>query len=197
MTQLAVTVLAISLTSAVVEATEFELLPYSSNGYAFSSVRYDGLSEFSEDDFDYSFFPTGKMPFGTAFGCALNVDGSLTPNQYCPIQTDILVARPFYLVAGISDVRIFAAADDRVQVFFNEVDVSGGMRVHDNCPELDSLAFNVPNSILRFYPEVNHIKIRARDLGGASYINIRILGTAAGKAMISQQRALSGQLILP
>jgi hypothetical protein len=173
----------LSLAASTARAVDFELLPYSAEGYRFASVRFDGRADFAHEDFDFSDFGESRLPMGTKTGCPLNANVS-TDAQVWPGETDLLIVRPLYLFPGVTALRVLIAVDDRAQVFFNGVDVSG-MRAIDFCPSYDSLSIPVPDELLRYYPEVNTLKVRARDLGGANYFDLRVLAASQARVAAS------------
>ena len=168
-------------------AIDIGIVPYSSRGVQFLPVKWGALPDFASNNFNADFFPSANLPFGTPTGCGLN--GGVGAAQFWPIQTDILVVKPFTVVSGISNVRVLVGVDDRVQVWVNGTQISKGMEINDNCPTLDQFQFPVPDAILKVAPEQNIIKVRARDIGGANYINFRVIGsTSDGFAAFSQEQ---------
>ena len=100
----------------------------------------------------------------------VNVKTDWTPN------TDMLLRKEFNLPAGASDVVVGVAIDNDVQVWFNGMDISGGMQVHETCAILDSFVFPVPNSYL--IAGTNLVAIRGRDRGSDAYVDFEVRGVA-------------------
>jgi len=153
-------------------SVETTIIPYLDTNYKFKVVNSGDLPGFEQPSFDDSSFSTGDAGFGTqTLFCTLNnpVDAK-TP---WPINTDILLRKNFNLPAGSTNLRVFAAIDNEIQVFVNGADISGGLISHENCPARDSFVFTAFNSDL--IEGENLLSVRARDTGIVSYVDVRVV----------------------
>jgi hypothetical protein len=148
-------------------------IPYLSTRCKYRQVSHGDLPGFEQPAYDDSAWASGDAAFGTASTCALNmvnVKTDWTPN------TDMLLRKEFNLPAGATDVVVGVAIDNDVQVWFNGMDISGGMQVHETCAILDSFVFPVPNSYL--IAGTNLVAIRGRDRGSDAYVDFEVRGVA-------------------
>src|SRR5881296_3048860 len=60
--------------------------------------------------------------------------------QVVPVHDGIEFERP----VGTTDVVVYVAVDNDVQVFINGYDISDGLQTHEGCPSLNSFSFAVP-----------------------------------------------------
>lgn len=154
------------------EAVEtITIIPYLDTNYKFKVVGFGGLQGFELPTFDDSSFSTGDAGFGTQTGCPLNnSDDAKTPWR---LFTDILLRKNFNLPAGATNLRVFVAIDNDIQVFVNGLDISGGFRSHEGCPTRDSFVFTAPDIILN--EGENLLSVRARDRGIVNYVDVRVV----------------------
>src|SRR5215470_6874900 len=124
------------------------VVPYGASEYKYQVVPVDDGTGFERPDFDDSDFAVGDAGFGTREGfCELNNPDNVKTEW--PLETDLLVRKTFELPAGTTDVVVYVAVDNDVQVLINGYDISGGFQIHEGCPSLDSFSFPVPDSLLR------------------------------------------------
>jgi hypothetical protein len=147
------------------------VVPYGASGYSYQVVPLNDGIGFERLDFDDSGFDVGDAGFGVSEGpCPLNNPDYVRTEW--PVGTDLLVRKTFELPAGSTDVVVYVAVDNDVQVFINGYDISGGLQTHEECPSLDSFAFAVPDSIL--HVGTNLLAVRARDRGVLSYLDLEV-----------------------
>jgi len=147
------------------------VVPYGASEYKYQVVPVDDGIGFERPDFDDSAFGIGDAGFGTREGyCALNNPGDVRTEW--PVETDLLVRKTFELPVGTTDVVVYVAVDNDVQVFINGYDVSDGLQTHEECPSLNSFSFAVPDSLLQV--GTNLLAVRARDRGGLAYLDLEV-----------------------
>ncbi|MEO8167792.1 MAG: hypothetical protein ABI623_06065, partial [bacterium] len=146
------------------------LIPYLSAGYKYQQVAWDGQSGFELPSFDDVGWPSGDAGFGTSSGCPLNnpVDAKTPWGD----GTDMLIRKHFTLPAGSRSLRVGAAIDNDIQVYVNGQDISGGMRIHENCAERNSFVFTASDGIL--IAGDNVLAVRGRDRGGLTYLDVQV-----------------------
>jgi len=149
------------------------VVPYLSTGYRYVVVPYDANPGFEQPGFDDSGWSLGDAGFGTSSGstCPLNNPTFVKTNW--PVNTDILLRRTFELPTATQDLRVAVAIDNDVQVFINGLDISGGLRIHENCAARNSFTFIAPKDILN--AGTNLVAARGRDRGGASYLDLQVI----------------------
>ena len=147
------------------------VVPYGASEYKYQVVPVDDGIGFERPDFDDSAFGIGDAGFGTREGyCELNNPGDVRTEW--PVETDLLVRKTFELPAGTTDVVVYVAVDNDVQVFINGYDISDGLQTHEECPSLNSFTFAVPDSLLQV--GTNLLAVRARDRGGLAYLDLEV-----------------------
>ena len=147
------------------------VVPYGASEYKYQVVPVDDGIGFERPDFDDSAFPVGDAGFGSREGyCELNNPGDVRTEW--PVETDLLVRKTFELPVGTTDVVVYVAVDNDVQVFINGYDISDGLQTHEECPSLDSFTFAVPDSLLQV--GTNLLAVRARDRGGLAYLDLEV-----------------------
>ena len=147
------------------------VVPYGASEYKYQVVPVDDGIGFERPDFDDSAFGIGDAGFGTREGyCALNNPGDVRTEW--PVETDLLVRKTFELPVGTTDVVVYVAVDNDVQVFINGYDISDGLQTHEECPSLNSFTFAVPDSLLQV--GTNLLAVRARDRGGLAYLDLEV-----------------------
>jgi len=153
------------------------VVPYEASEYKYQVVPVgDGIG-FERPDFDDSAFAVGDAGFGSREGyCELNSPGTVRTEW--PVETDLLVRKTLELPAGTTDVVVYVAVDNDVQVFVNGHDISDGLQMHEGCPSLDSFSFAVPDNLLQV--GTNLLAVRARDRGGLTYLDLEVTRRSLG-----------------
>ena len=147
------------------------VVPYGASEYKYQVVPVDDGIGFERPDFDDSAFAVGDAGFGSREGyCELNNPGDVRTEW--PGETDLLVRKALELPAGTTDVVVYVAVDNDVQVFINGYDVSDGLQFHEGCPSLGSFSFAVPDSLLQV--GTNLLAVRARDRGVLAYLDLEV-----------------------
>ena len=147
------------------------VVPYGASEYKYQVVPVDDGIGFERPDFDDSAFAVGDAGFGSREGyCELNSPGDVRTEW--PVSTDLLVRKTLELPAGTTDVVVYVAVDNDVQVFMNGYDISDGLQIHEGCPSLNSFRFAVPDSLLQV--GTNLLAVRARDRGGLAYLDLGV-----------------------
>ena len=147
------------------------VVPYGASEYKYQVVPVDDGIGFERPDFDDSAFGIGAAGFGTREGyCELNNPGDVRTEW--PLETDLLVRKTLELPVGTTDVVVYVAVDNDVQVFINGYDISDGLQTHEECPSLNSFTFAVPDSLLQV--GTNLLAVRARDRGGLAYLDLEV-----------------------
>jgi len=147
------------------------VVPYGASEYKYQVVPVDDGIGFERTDFDDSAFAVGDAGFGSREGyCELNNPGDVRTEW--PVETDLLVRKTLELPAGTTDVVVYVAVDNDVQVFMNGYDISDGLQIHEGCPTLDSFSFAVPNNLLQV--GTNLLAVRARDRGCFAYLDLEV-----------------------
>jgi len=153
-------------------SVETTIIPYLDTNYKFKVVNQGGLAGFEQPTFDDSSFSTGDAGFGTV-NAICSLTNSVNTKTVWPLNTDILLRKNFNLPAGATNLRIFVAIDNDIQVFVNGADVSGGLIMHGGCPTRDSFMFTAPDITLN--EGENLLSVRARDRGSVSYVDVRVV----------------------
>jgi hypothetical protein len=147
------------------------VLGYGSSGYRYQQVpNGGGPADFFLPGFDDSSFALGSAAFGNGTS---NGPVGATPQSPWTQLSDLLVRKSLPLPADATNVRVSVAIDDGVQVFFNGVDISGGMQLQPNPTIFDQATYAIPESLL-IKGGVNLLAIRARDTGGGTFLDIAI-----------------------
>jgi len=147
------------------------VVPYGASEYKYEVVPIDDGIGFERPDFDDSAFAVGDAGFGSREGyCELNNPGDVRTEW--PVETDLLVRKALELPAGTTDVVVYVAVDNDVQVFMNGYDISDGLQMHEGCPSFDSFSFAVPDSLLQV--GTNLLAVRARDRGALTYLDLEV-----------------------
>jgi hypothetical protein len=172
------------VSAAPVGAQPNVLIPYLDTGWKYAVVPYDGRPGFESPAFDDSLFGVGDAGFGTedfAFGCSLYHSPDLN-TPWAPL-TDILLRKTFTIPPGAGPVRVAVAIDDRVQVFVNGQDISGGFRSGAGCATRGQFVFAVPASVV--HEGTNLLAVRARDQGSPNYVDVRVTAAASPEEPIT------------
>ncbi len=147
------------------------VVPYGASEYKYQVLPVDDGIGFERPDFDDSEFADGDAAFGSREGsCELNSLGGIRTEW--PVETDLLVRKALELPAGTTDVVVYVAVDNDVQVFMNGYDISDGLQIHEGCPSPDSFSFAVPDSLLQV--GTNLLAVRARDRGCFAYLDLEV-----------------------
>jgi hypothetical protein len=152
-----------------------EVLPYQAEGYRYRVIGLGSTppAGFEQPGFDDSSWPTGAAAFGSGRGCPL----AATVRTDWRLGSELLVRRPFYLAAGAQQVRVMVSIDnDLVAAWLNGTRISGLIR-HEDCPVLDEFRIDVAQELLR--PGRNLLAVHARDRGGESFFDTRVLAEAS------------------
>jgi hypothetical protein len=145
------------------------VVPYGASEYTYQVVPHDDGIGFERPDFDDSAFAVGDAGFASREGhCELPGD----VRTEWPLETDLLVRKVLELPAGTTDVVVYVAVDNDVQVFMNGYDISDGLQIHEGCPSLDSFSFAVPDNLL--HVGTNLLAVRARDRGCFAYLDLEV-----------------------
>jgi hypothetical protein len=132
-----------------------------------------GFDEPGHDDIGWL---TGDAAFGfnnPANNCPLIIAPGGVKVTW-PAGTDILLRRPFTLPEGTTSATVLVAIDNDIRVFVNGTDITGtegSFVIHEGCPTADSFRFFAENIV----PGVNWLAIQARDRGGSTYVDARVL----------------------
>lgn len=127
------------------------------------------FSGFEAVDYDDSTFSVGEGGFGSGGGCFLNTTARKT---LWPTNSDIVMRKEIILDGNATNLRIFGAIDNDIQVFVNGVDISQGVLVREGCAELNEFSIVAPDALLR--DGRNVVAVRARDRGSESYVDVRV-----------------------
>lgn len=147
------------------------VIPYSAEDFRYKIGDHGHLEGFEQPSFDDFMFKWGPAPFGRGPGgpaCGLDT----TVRTKWPLNTDLIVRKPFYLPMRATDLRVSVAIDNHVQVFINGHDISGGLRWHSGCPKRGDFVFQAPDNILKVGQ--NWIAVRARDVGVDCYLDLEV-----------------------
>lgn len=140
---------------------------YHNLGWRYRQVTQGGLEGFESGD-EPEGFVDGKAAFGTGTGCPLDP----TIRTAWSLGTDMLLRRTVSLPQGAEGVHVGIAIDNDVQVWWNGVDISGGLQTSGGCAVIDRFVFDVPNHLI--VKGDNLLAIRARDRGGEAYVDARV-----------------------
>jgi YD repeat-containing protein len=149
------------------------VVPYLADDYRYQQVSAGEGVGFEAMGFDDSGWSTGSTGFGTLTSpsnCSLN--NATYVKTAWSINTDVLVRKRFDLPTDAQNLRVSVAVDNDIQVFINGTDISGGLRIHENCPARGSFVFSAPNALL--IAGSNLVAVRGRDRGTSSYLDIEI-----------------------
>ncbi|MBX3358024.1 MAG: immunoglobulin domain-containing protein [Phycisphaeraceae bacterium] len=135
--------------------------------------------------FDDSSWLQQSQPFGGYVG------GECIPpfpvQSPMPFATGGLFRKRFTVPCGATNVRVRVAIDNDVQVWWNGVDISGGLQTSDTCPVAGQLVFAVPQSLVT----TNVIlAVQLINRGGGSYLAAQVeadLQQPAGLPVITSQ----------
>src|SRR5215510_8601187 len=146
------------------------VVPFGAADYKYQVVPADEGIDFERPDFDDSAFAVGDAGFGTREGYG-PVNNPENVKTEWPVGTDLLVRTTLDLPAGSTDVVVYVAVDNDVQLFVNGYDVSGGLQTHEDCANVD-FTFAVPDSVL--HVGTNVLAVRARDRGILAFLDLSV-----------------------
>lgn len=147
------------------------VVAYQSGGWRYLQVTTGDLAGF-EKGAEPAGFADGTASFGTGGGCPLDA----TVQTQWDSSTDLLLRRTLSFPNGAQGVEVGVAVDNDVQVWFNGVDISGGLRASGGCATLDGFVFPVPNTLI--LAGDNLLAVRARDEGGIALVDVRVSAAA-------------------
>ncbi|OGW18559.1 MAG: hypothetical protein A3G93_13105 [Nitrospinae bacterium RIFCSPLOWO2_12_FULL_45_22] len=110
---------------------------------------------------------THKAPFGSGDGCPLQS----TVKSFWPVSTVITLKKGFTLPPGAHNLRVQLSIDNDAEIFINGTSI--GVVTHGFCPLVDEFLIISPDPLLLVGPNV--LKVVATDLGGESFIDLRVL----------------------
>jgi len=165
----------LALTTAIRPSAraQVSLVDYCGSEWRYKEVAHgagDGFQSGSEP----AGFTTGTAPFGND-DCD---EGGGYPGVPCPhvtfwsTNTDLLLRKTVSLGNSAVSLEVGIAIDNNVQVWFNGVDFSSGMRTSAGCATPDRWVFDVPAQLLQVGE--NLLAIRADDRGLHSYLDARV-----------------------
>ncbi|TSA24983.1 hypothetical protein D4R75_00385, partial [bacterium] len=91
-----------------------------------------------------------------------------------PSSRDILVRKHFTVPAGTRNARVSVAIDNNVQVFVNGIDVSGGIKSHNDCAMPENFVFNIPDNVLKTGDNV--LAVRGIWVSSKNYLDVQVTG---------------------
>lgn len=152
------------------------IVPYASAGYRYKVVGHGADAGFEAVNFDDTSagFGDADAPFGT--GC-----GPAAPRTSWSGVTDLLVRKEVVLPAGAADVKVGVAIDNDIQVFWNGVDISGGLNVSEFCAFRDEYVFTVPAELIE--SGSNLLAARARNRHSAAHLDLQVTAGVDGGAV--------------
>jgi hypothetical protein len=177
-------------------ATGGDVVPYGSS-YSFLDGAQGHDAGFEATTFSTATWNSGSGPFGSGdvggTACAIDNETGFTLNSAFALNTDILLRKTFPLPLGWSaPLTVEAAIDNDVIVYVNGTALTSpvfsgtdqgnytfnsttGLVSHEGCATKGSLTFSIPASLVQVGQ--NTLAIRARDRGGVSYVDARIMVT--------------------
>jgi YD repeat-containing protein len=164
-----------TVSPATLQAGSSIVMPYASAGYRYKVVAYGADAGFESTSYDdvAGGFSNGTAGFGNS-GCSppwsTNWNG----------LNDILLRKHLSLPAGTTNVTVWVAIDNDVQVFWNGTDVSGGLITHAGCATYDALSFNVPANLLTSGDNLLAARGRNVDSGSPQFIDLKVTAVLPG-----------------
>jgi hypothetical protein len=152
--------------SAALAEPSTSVLDYGAGEYRYLEVQPGGgPPDFAASDYDDGGFFTGPGPFGNnPFGCPIEPVTNWSQN------TDLLVRRTIALPPGTTDVTVYVAIDNDVDLFWNGAPL--GSFTSEGCATYDAIAVSVPAALL--VGGTNVLAARAHDRGVASFLDLRV-----------------------
>jgi hypothetical protein len=152
--------------SAALAEPSTPVLDYGAGGYRYLEVQPGaGPPDFAASEFDDSGFSTGPGPFGNnPFGCPIEPVTNWSQN------TDLLVRRAIAVPLGTTDVTVYVAIDNDVDLFWNGAPL--GSFTSEGCATYDAITVSVPAALL--VGGTNVLAARAHDRGVASFLDLRV-----------------------
>ena len=164
-----------TVSPATLQAGSSIVMPYASAGYRYKVVAYGADAGFESTSYDdvAGGFSDGTAGFGNS-GCSppwsTNWNG----------LNDILLRKHLSLPAGTTNVTVWVAIDNDVQVFWNGTDISGGLVIHAGCATYDALSFNVPANLLTSGDNLLAARGRNVDSGSPQFIDLKVTAVLPG-----------------
>lgn len=172
--------LASMLLPAPASASEATVLPYGADGWRFTIGSHGSAPfGFEQESFDDSAWAVGAAAFANPAGT-----GCRGGRTHWPTGSELHVRHAISLPAGVRAVRVGVAIDNAVQVFFNGLDISGGLVSASGCAQPDQIVFDVPSGAFR--PGPNLVAALARDYGdpadpgAASHFDLQVIAVVSG-----------------
>ncbi|MDQ1254528.1 MAG: sorting protein, partial [Euryarchaeota archaeon] len=159
-------------TLTVTDGFGITIVPYMDSKYKYKIVNYGESAGFEDVNYDDSDFSMGNASFGLIKPGYCDIYSLKYIKTLWPEYTDILLRKEFVLPAGVTNLKVYIAVDDDVQVFINGHDVSNGTQTHEMCAEWDYFEFPVDNSILK--TGTNLLAVRGKDHGGVNFLDTKI-----------------------
>lgn len=158
------------------------LVPYKDGGYVYQFVKPTSTiittSSFANPSSSESGCTVGRGAFGTLNNttsppCPLNDTSNV--HTIWPSSKDLVIRKHISLPNKARNVKIYVALDDGVRVFFNGVDVSGGIRTHNSCASPDGdVVISVPDSLVRAGD--NLLAVRGVWMSSKNYLDLKVTG---------------------
>ncbi|MDH3251527.1 MAG: hypothetical protein OEM41_01980, partial [Ignavibacteria bacterium] len=152
---------------------------YEDTGYRYLVAKKNDkvLNQFYASNFIDTAWPVGDAAVGTLNNtssppCPLNDATHI--KIFWPSSREVLLRKHVNLPAGTRNVTVGVALDNGVQVFFNGVDISGGIKIHNDCAGPDNFVFNVPDNVLRTGDNV--LAVRGNWQSSKNYLDVRVTG---------------------
>jgi hypothetical protein len=168
--------------SLAFSATAVGDIAYESTGWRYL-ISDDGefpvpTEDFFQPNYSDAGWLTGSAGFGEDGGnqCSLILNNTDTP---WPVNTEILLRKPFRVGAGVTTMQVRVAIDNDIKVYVNGVDITGtagatldqdGFVIHEGCPTRGSAIFTA-----QVTAGVNWLAIHGRDRGGSSYVDAEVV----------------------
>ena len=146
-----------------------ELVPFGASNLSYLVYATGTVpANYWQYTFDDSQYSLGAAPFGSGGGCPIQ---ARRKTQW-PTNTELVVRRWIYLTGNEGNLTIDIAIDNDIEVYFNEVNITGGLVSHEGCADSNLLSFTIPSNLLK--NGNNLLAIRARDRGVESGLDIHL-----------------------
>jgi hypothetical protein len=147
------------------------VLPYGST-FLYAQVDSGAGEGFQAPAFDASGWAQGPAPFGGGSGYSCpDYDHQTNWDS----NTDLLLRKNLTVPSHAYNVTVHVEVDNGAQVFWDGVDVSGGVQNHELCATPDDVGpFAVPDSLLTHPKEPYVLAIRAVDNGILTLFNASV-----------------------
>ncbi len=174
-------------TLTVTDGFGITIVPYMDSEYKYKIVNHGENAGFEDVNYDDSDFSMGNASFGLIKPGYCDIYSLKYIKTLWPEDTDILLRKEFVLPAGVTNLKVYIAVDDDVQVFINGHDVSNGIQTHEMCAEWDYFEFPVNNSLLK--TGTNLLAVRGKDRGVVNFLDTKI--TADQKSTVAEAKLVS------